>query len=437
MNEKTNPAAATAGFKHRGWFFFLPLVVLAASGFAYAEEPPSSSVNYYIEHAFSDNPSLSAMSERIRAKEYAAVRAGALDDPKGWIAVVNLPARTWSFREEDMTGKEIGFSQMFPYPGKRKLRTDVVLKQKEEIEFDLQEMRNMLRSEIKMTYAELSSVRRQADVVRRVREILNEIVAVSEEMYAVGKVPQADVHRGQVEFEKMREMLLVLENREKVLSIRLNTLAALPPDEPVPRLPDLREFTFPFRKDDLTAIYMAGRPARQALQARILQGEVSIELAKKDYYPDFEVSASYMQRDPMPDGTRRADMITGMASVTLPIWRREKLDPAVREMTAEREMARRELATLDLEASNAIGNALASMENRSSVAALFRTTLIPHAETAFETTLEAYRVGKVDFPTLMDSITNLLSFRKDYQETVGELYVQKARLEAAVGKELN
>ncbi len=418
---------------------FLPvfLGLLVPWGHARAEEAPPRPVSFYIEAALANNPSLSAMQERIRMKENAAIRAGALDDPKAWIGVTNVPIRSWSFRDEDMTGKEIGLSQMFPYPGKLKLRTDVVTREKEQTEFDLQEMRNMLRAEIEMAYSDLSSVRRQAEVVRQAREILREIVAVSQEMYAVGRVAQADVHRGQVEFEKMREMLLVLENREKVLSIRLNTLAAMPPDQPVPAIFDLQEFAFPYRKEELIVLYNEERPARKSVQARVLKGEASIEMARREYYPDFEVSASYMQRDAMPDGTSRSDMFSSMVLVNLPIWRKQKLDPLVREMTAEREMARRELANLDLEASNGIGKSLATIENRSSVAALFRTTIIPHAETNFETTLAAYRVGKVDFPALLDTITNLLSFRKDYHETVGDLNMEKARLGAVVGKDLN
>jgi outer membrane protein TolC len=415
------------------------LFLLLATAFPWkagAAEVPLP-VSHYVEAAFVNNPSLDAMRERIRMKENAAIRAGALDDPKAWIGVTNVPVRSWSFREEDMTGKEIGLSQMFPYPGKRKLRTEIVVREKEQTEFDLQEMQNMLRAEIKMTYAELSSVRRQAEVVRRTREILREIVAVSQEMYAVGRVTQSDVHRGQVEFEKMREMLLVLENREEVLSIRLNTLAALPPDVPVPEIEDLREFTAPFRKEELMAMYSEVRPVRKSFQARVLRGEASIAMAKKEYYPDFEISGSYMQRDAMPDGTKRPDMFSSMALLTLPIWRKQKLDPFVREMTAEREMARRELANLDLEASNAIGRSLATIENRAEVAVLFRTTIIPHSETSFETTLAAYRVGKVDFPALLDTITNLLFFRKSYHETVGDLNTEKARLGAVVGKDLD
>lgn len=412
------------------------LILLAPDTSSLAQEAPRP-VSFYIDAALSKNPSLSAMQERIRMKENAAIRAGALDNPKGWVAVSNVPLRSWSFREEDMTGKEIGISQMFPYPGKRSHLVRMGLLDKEQVERDLEEMRNMLRAEIRMTYAELFSVRKRAEVVRRTRDVLQDIVGVAQEMYAVGKGSQADVLRGQVESGKMREMLLMLENRERVLSVRLNTLAALPPVETVPPLEGLGEFTVPYSDGKLKAMYEESRPARKSLQAKVRKGEVGVLHAWHEYKPDFEVSFSYMQRDPMPDGTKRPDMFSGMVSMTLPIWKNEKIEPGIREMKAERDMAARELENLDLETSNLIGATLASMENRAAVAALYRTTLIPQAEQALEANMEAYRVGKIDFPMLMDSVMAILSFRKEYVAMVGELHMEKAKLEAAVGGELD
>lgn len=412
---------------------FLVMSVLSAR----AGETPPLPAAYYVDAALANNPSLESMRERIRMKENAAIRAGALDDPKARIGVTNVPVSSWSFREEDMTGKEIGLSQMFPYPGKRKLRTDVAVRETEQTGFDLQEMRNMLRSEIKMTYAEMAFVRRQADVVRRSQAVMRETIAVSREMYTVGKTVQSDVLRAQIELGRMQEMLLMLENREKVLSVRLNTLAAMPPDHAVPPLEDLPEFGFPLRPEDLVEIYKGERPARKALQVRVDRGDAAIALAKKDYYPDFEVGVSYMQRDAMPDGTRRPDMFSSMVQMNLPVWRSQKLAPAVREMEAEKRMAVRDLENLDLETANRIGNTVATVKNRAELAALYRTTLIPQAEQTFQANIEAYQVGKIDFPTLVDAIIAVLDFRRGYLGMVMDQYVTKAQLEAAVGRELN
>ena len=416
-------------------FLALPIALSWASPLR-AEGPPRP-VGYYVDAALSGYPSLASMRQRITMKRNEAIRAGALDDPKGWVAITNVPVRTWSFREEDMTGKEIGFSQMIPYPGKRAHAVRIVEKEKEEAEFDLAEMRNMLRADVKMTYAELSTVRAQADVVRQVRAVLDQVVQVSTEMFAVGKGSQPDVLRGQVEFQKMREMLLSLENREKVLSIRLNTLAALPPDATVPALDNLAEFFPVYDVEELRAIYRSERPARQAIQARIEKGKLQVLHAEHEYKPDFEVSTSYMQRDAMPDGTKRPDMFSAMLSMTLPIWKKEKIEPGIRAMTAEREMAIRDQETLDAEAANTIGGSLASLSNFAAVAKLYRTTLIPQAEQSVRANLEAYQVGKIDFPMYMDSLMAVLNFRKEYLGMVGESYMSQARLEAAVGRELD
>ncbi|MBE0605963.1 MAG: TolC family protein [Deltaproteobacteria bacterium] len=412
----------------------LLLVLRSAGSTGAAEAVP---VGDYITEAFSGNPSLASMRERIRMKENAAIRAGALDDPKLRMAISNLPIRSWDFREEDMTGKEIGLSQMFPWPGMLKTRTEMVLREKEEAEFVLEEMRSMLRSEIKMTYSELVSVRKQVEAVRRSQDVLKDIVGVTEEIYAVGKGSQPDVLRGQLEYGRMREMRIGLENREQVLSVRLNTLAALPADRPVPPLGDLPEISLPYGQADLVGIYEAERPARKALQARLHRGDSSVRMANLAGKPEFEVSVSYMQRDAMPDGTKRSDMVSSMLTMTLPIWREGKIGPGIREMEAERRMAGRDLANLDLETSNLIGRSLATMKSRREAAVLYRTTLIPQAEQSFQATTESYRVGKTDFPMLMDSVMAILSFRREYAAMVGDLHMEKARLEAVVGRELD
>jgi len=417
---------------------FLLLAISIASSWASplrAEGPPRP-VGYYIDLALLGYPSLASMRQRIEMKRNEAIRAGALDDPKAWIALSNVPVRSGSFREEDMTGKEIGLSQMFPFPGKRDHAVQIVTREKEQAEFELEEMRNMLRAEVKMAYAELASVRAQADLVRRSRALLEQVVDVSREMLAVGKGRQPDVLRGQIEYQKMREMLLTLENRERLLSIRLNTLAAFPPDVPVPAIDSLAEFPTAYDPLELQSIYREERPARKAVKARIGKGTIGVLHAEHEGRPDFEVSASYMQRDAMPDGTTRPDMFSAMVSMTLPIWKKGKIEPGIRAMKAEREMAIRDVETMDSEAENAIGGGLSSLENFAALAKLYRTTLIPQAEQSVQSNIEAYRVGTIDFPMMMDSLMSELGFRREYVGMVGEMHMAKARLEAVVGREL-
>lgn len=418
------------------WIAVTFLLAAAGGNPAHADSEPPRPVGWYVEAALAGNPSLDVLRERVLAKGNAAVRAGALDDPKLRLALNGVALRSPGFRNEDMTTKEIGISQMLPWPGMREARAEVALREKEEAEFLLEEMRSTLRSEIKMAYAELASVRGQIEAVRTSEEVLKTIVGAAQEGYGAGKGSQPDVLRGQVDFGRMREMRIGLENREGILSVRLNTLSGLPAQQTVPPLEDLPEISIPYGPADLQRLYESGRPARKAAQAKVRRGDSALRMANLAGRPEFEVSLSYMQRDAMPDGTKRSDMVSSMVTMSLPIWRKGKVDPGIRETEAEKRMAEREVAALDLDTSNGIGRSLDTMRRRREAAILYRTTLIPQAEHSFRATAESYRVGKADFPMLMDSVLAILSFRKEYAAMVGEIHMEKARLEAAVGREL-
>ncbi len=392
------------GIMTPGRILFLLLAISIASSWASplrAEEPPRP-VGYYVDAALSGYPSLASMRQRITMKRNEAIRAGALDDPKGWFAITNVPVRSWSFREEDMTGKEIGLSQMLPYPGKRAHAVRIVEKEKEQAEFDLAEMRNMLRADVKMAYAELSTVRAQADVVRQVRAVLEQVVrgfhgdVRRREGEAARRPPGADgVPEDAGDAPDAGEPgkgPLDPPQHARGASRRRSRCR---PSTTSPRFPPGTT------RRTLRAIYRAERPARQADPGADREGDAWRSCTRSTRAsPDFEVSASYMQRDAMPDGTKRPDMFSAMVSMTLPIWRKGKIEPGIRAMTAEKEMAIRDEETLDAEAANAIGGALASLENFAAVAKLYRTTLIPQAEQSVQSNLEAYQVGKIDFPML-------------------------------------
>ena len=113
MHESTETAATVdphtaegrRGPSWRGWVLSLLaaivlwLCALAIGTVARAEEPVEP-VHRYIDAAFAGNPSLDGMRERIRVKENAAIKAGALDDPKLRVGIteptgqsLGLPAR--------------------------------------------------------------------------------------------------------------------------------------------------------------------------------------------------------------------------------------------------------------------------------------------------------------------------------------------------------
>ena len=93
---------------------FLLSLPVSASG-----EPtkPVLNLDLLVQEALENNPEILAAKKRGEVFMEKVPQSWALEDPMLGLGVVNLPTN-FSFREEDMTMKEISISQKFPFPGK-------------------------------------------------------------------------------------------------------------------------------------------------------------------------------------------------------------------------------------------------------------------------------------------------------------------------------
>ena len=83
---------------------------------------------------------------------------------------------------------------------------------------------------------------------------------------------------------------------------------------------------------------------------------------------------------------------------------------------------------------------LAKVRDLSSMAAksarlveLYRTAIVPQATFSLESATSAYRVGKVDFLMILDSVRTLLEDELMVQEQLTDYHKAVARLEEVVG----
>ena len=85
------------------------------------------------------------------------------------LGIISLPTN-FSFRDEDMTMKEISISQMFPFPGKRSLMREMAGKEAEAVFNEIQEKVNRIIREVKTAYYDLSHVYRTTEVAKEIKE---------------------------------------------------------------------------------------------------------------------------------------------------------------------------------------------------------------------------------------------------------------------------
>lgn len=397
-------------------------------------ETPLASLQQAIAEALEHNPEIQAARREHEAAVQRIAPSAALDDPMLEAGVVNLPTRSWSFHQEDMTMKMVGVTQRLPYPGKRALRQDVAAKEAEAASYSLQEVTNRVRRDVQVAYFDMSLNAESMRITENNRSALEQLAKVAEARYGLGQASQADVLKAQAQLSKMNDELIRLDRERRITVAELNKLMGQLADRRIatPSVPPPREVTL--EVDTLRESVQASRPDLQALQTKIERNEKAVDLARKDYYPDFDVRFFYGQRDKTPTGERRDDMIGLTVAVNLPIWGEAKQGPRVAEAIAMREQAVRMYEARRNEVLAQLKQQIAAAEQSYRSARLYETTALVQARLAVESALASYRVNRVDFLTLLDNQMNVFNYEIGYATAVVNQLKALAEIEFITGR---
>jgi outer membrane protein TolC len=401
------------------------LGLLATAGITAAEEPLLH-VEPLVQEAIARNPKILAARERHSALKEKIPQAGALDDPMLGFGVVNLP-NNFDFNEEEMTAKELSVTQKFPFPGKRGLSEEAAAKEADAGAAEAEEAANQVAKEVKTAYYDLSHVYRTLEVTQRNKSLLEELAKITRTRYSLGQAIQEDVIRNQVEISKMVDDLIMLDQKKRALTARLNYLLNRPPNSPHGRPAEVDYRPVAFSIEDLQQQAAVDNPLLKALKQEIAARGKNVESARRNYFPDFNLKFAYGQRED------RLDMVTGMVEMNLPIFFKSKQERKVAEAYADVRSAQATFEAAQNEIFYMIADMGSMVERLERKIELYRTGIIPQSRLQIDTAVSAYMVNKADFMTLLDNRMRLYRYELDYHEALTEYEKSLAALEAAVG----
>jgi cobalt-zinc-cadmium efflux system outer membrane protein len=415
---------------------FILSLTLSSIEFAVAKDLTSpENLNQLTEAALANNPELKASDARWEMYRNKIAQARSFDDPMLNLGIRNgVLTEPFNFGKEPMTGKVVGLSQKIPFWGKRDLRGEIAAKTAESYRWSFEERKVELRRMVKEAWYRIYYIDKSIDIVDRNIGILDDFITLAETRYSVNQGTQTDVFNAQVERSRLLDMRITLEQQRKTAQANLNTLVYRPAETPVGKIPDFEIEPIRLSGKELRETAYENRPQIKSLTALIGKGEADLKLADKEFYPDFDVFAEYMQRNPIM-GVDGSDMYSVGVSVNLPV-QRAKRHAAVAESDSEIRMAREKLNSLKNSIDFGVSDLLAQLEKRRKLAELYKTGIIPQADQALESATINYRVNKVDFLTLLNSQMVLFNYQRLYYDSLADYQVKRAELEALVGKEL-
>ena len=365
-----------------------------------------------LNEALRQNPELASARSRTDAAEARVRPAGALDDPMLEAGIVNAPLSPISLRREDMTMQMLGLSQRLPFPGKRALRVEVARSEAASLRAVATDQRDALVRTIRTNYDELAAVDAEQRVLDAMQATLREYATVAQARYGVGATAQSDVLQAEAQLARVEQQRLDLVRRrtesESLLTQLLGRDSAAEPIVPTAQTLGPEPAPLPSLLDA-----SEGRPRFAALEADREQARQRIALTRRDFYPDMDIKLSYGRRERTLDGLPRDDMISLTFGINLPIWRRQRLEPQLAEARAMLNERESMLRASRLETATELRRRYAApIQARRSVQVI-DTRLLPATAAAQNAAFASYRVGRVDFLTLLETRMRLFEVQMD------------------------
>ena len=366
------------------------ILVLACSlGFLSAVNASESgdehlNVETAVQTAVRDNPSLAEMQSRYEALSEVPSQVGTLPDPMINFGAMNFPTDTFDRAQEPMTQLQFGLSQSFPFPGKLGLKAEAAEHDAVAAGHSVDEAKLQLVRKVKTKWWQIYYLDRALQTVDRNQSLLMQFIEVAKTKYETGRGLQQDVLLAQLELSKLIDQKIQLGAIRRRQSIQLNILMDRSPElqvtlpEDVGRvLPKLAAEVVLFEKAE------GARPILRQLQSKIEAARTRLDLAKRDYYPDFKVGVTYGDRtgaNPMPRGGARSDFFSVMLGVKVPVYFGRKQSKAVAQKALNLQTNRYALLDERGLVLGAIASGVTDYRRSKEQLSLFETGIVPQAE---------------------------------------------------------
>ena len=383
-----------------------------------------------VAEALQKNPGVQSALRQVEALRHRVPQAKTLPDPTvsiGWAGNI----APFSVQEGDPSSyRAVTASQMLPYPGKLKLRGQIADREAEAAWWDYESARRKLVVDVKSAYYDYFAASKAVEITTKDKDLLQKLSSIAEARYRVGKGIQQDVLRSQVEISLLLQRLTVFEQQKSTAQARLNTLLFRNPDAELPSPASFEPAKIAHSLDELYTLAREQDTGLQREQRMIERNQYAVNLAQKDYLPDFSVNYMYQQRPDLPD------MHGFTVTANIPIYYRSKQREAVKEQTLQLVSAQRSKENRQTELFFAVKQQYLLAKSSEQLLKLYSQVIVPQSSLTLESSMASYQVGTVDFLTILTNFTVVLDYEVSYYRELANYQMTLANLEPLVGVEL-
>jgi outer membrane protein TolC len=384
-----------------------------------------------IQEAEQKNPQIAASFHAWQASRSVPKQVSA--QPETQLSVqqfsVGSPRPFAGYSNSDFAYIGFGASQDIPYPGKRQLRAQVAEHEAASMEARTDSVRRTVVGNLKMVYFRLAYIQQTLGVLQRSDELLNQVQEASEARYRVGQGNQQDVLKAQLQHTKILQEIAHHHQEEGLLEAQIKQVLGRPQESADIVAETLTIRRLPYSAAELLQKAREQNPDVHSKQASIRQQETQVELAHKNFRPDFNVQYTYEHT-----GSQTRDYYMATFGIRLPNRGRQKAELA--EAQENQERARQELDAESQSVLSEVQQQFVRAKTSEDRLKIYSDGLVPQSEATFRSALSAYQSNKQDFESMLSGFLDVLNLDLEYRNELVEHESALAELERLTGVDL-
>src|SRR5438046_342093 len=387
-----------------------------------------------LQEAEKNNPQIEAARQGWEAARQVPTQVSTLPDPQFQIQQfsVGSPRPFAGYTNSNFAYVGLGFSQDIPYPGKLRLRGEIAKREADVSQQQVESLRRSVLADVKAVYFRLAYLAKTLTILESDGELLKQVEQAADARYRSGMGTQQDVLQAQLQKTKLVREIAMHHLEVGKLEAQLKQFLNRPQDSPDIEPADLRETPLLQTYQELLGAAKAQSPELAAAQKMIDKQSLQVDLARKDFYPDFNVQYMWQRTDPTQ--FRAYYMLS--FGVRVPIYRGRKQKPELAQAQSEELRARSELEAQSQQVASELRSQYVVVQQTAELLKIHREGLSPQAVSEFQAGLAAYQSNKQDFQAVLTAFLDVLHLDEAYWQNVAEYETAVARLEQITGLSL-
>jgi len=387
-----------------------------------------------LAEAEKNNPQIQAARQSWQAARQVPSQVSTLPDPQFTLQQVNVgsPRPFAGYTNSDFAYIGLGVSQDIPYPGKLRLRGNIAEREADVVQQQYESERRSVLAAVQSAYFQLAYLSKTLGILENDGQLLQLVEKAANARYRSGMGNQQDLLRAQLEQTKLlREITMHHLEVAKVQALmkRLLSRSQSSPDIETADLPDT---PLPYTFEELLSATKAQNPEISGAQKMIDRQSLQVDLAHKDFYPDFNVQYMWQRTDPAQ--FRAYYMLS--VGVRVPIYRNRKQRPELAQAEANLSKARSDAQSQTEQIAFEVRTEYETAQKSAELLKIYREGLLPQARAGFQAGVAAYQNNRQDFQALLVSFLDVLRLDEEYWKSAADRETALARLEELTGLSL-